>query len=258
MWIGDPMFELERYADKDRLLQLISERASDEVLVAIAENDYGRDVEQHLEVLKQIRAGMYSFDPRQYYWFPLEVLELTRWTEPGDPAYRMPIDEIGQHIARAFSCAVMLRVAGDYPSLNYAGDGNDTLVQLVVSAEQLGHDVELATFMFLAWRISALDKHDECAAYFIVAAMYLYLKVSRSPSMELLEGLAQRAIEEEAALRVRCRRGDHKPGWLLPLTLFDQRHPAWVDLFKRLELMIEGLSPYNTSSLYELQTCVGA
>lgn len=250
------MDELKAFADAAHLPRLLSGPASDKILLAIARQDYGRDVEKHLDLLKQIRGGHYSPDPRTHCWHPLEVMELTRWCEPGQPGLTLPLTVQDQHVARAFCCAIMLRIAGDYPTPGYMGDGNETLVQLVRSVTALGADVEMAAFLFLCWRLSGTAIIGEDDAFFAVATLYLYLRIASVPDLALAEALAARALTCEAAVRRRCT-GVLAPGWLLPVSDYRQRHEAWRELFRELDALIAATAPDATSALYELQVQVG-
>lgn len=249
------MDDVKKYADPNHLLDVISKLTNDDILTAIAHADYGKEVEEHLGVLQKIRAGMYTFDPRLYYWHPLEVVELTRWTEPGEPGHGMGISEYDHHIARAFCCSLILRLEGDFP--NYStDDGIQTLIQFIRSVEVLGHKVEMAAFMFLAWRVSDLKVCGAGSAYFIIVLLYLYLRVSKEPDRDFIENLAIQAIEEEH--RERKEWVEEPTGWLLPLTVFDIKRAEWKIFFKKLESLLEGVAPPDTSALYQLKMNLGA
>lgn len=251
------MDDLKPYADPDRLPALLSGLASDQILRAIAGQDYGRDIEKHFDLLKQVRGGHYSPDPRTHYWYPLEVMELVRWCEPGVPGYFLPLPERDMHIARAFCCAIMLRIAGDYPTPGYMGDGNETVVQMVRSVVVLGAEAEMAAFLLLCWRLSGTAIIGDDEAFFALATLYLYLRIATPPDLALAEALAARALACEAAMRKR-RKSAVAPGWLLPLADYNQRHEAWRLLFRELDALIEGISPDAMSALYELKIQVGA
>jgi hypothetical protein len=76
-WIREH-FPPDQRSAVDHLRGLIDES----MLREIAEADYAKDVEGHFAALKPIWQGgdLTELD----HWFPMEVLELIRWSEPED------------------------------------------------------------------------------------------------------------------------------------------------------------------------------
>lgn len=112
-WIHD------RYtADPWAALDYYRERLDEGMLREIAEADYAQDVDQHLEALRpMVRGERFSEIP---CWYPGEVLELTRWSNPVS-------DDVRGHLMRGFSCAALwLDAKGEY--------GRETLFPLLESA----------------------------------------------------------------------------------------------------------------------------
>ena len=84
---SDLLRELGVEADERGLLDAIRPQVTASMLRKIAEADYGAQAKGHLEALEQIaRTGIV---PQPLRWVPGEVLELTRWSEPDQPAARV-------------------------------------------------------------------------------------------------------------------------------------------------------------------------
>ena len=93
--------------EPDVLLRAISAHVDDEVLTEISLADYGEDAEVHLAALRTIRdTGTFSLP---MHWYPAEVLELIRWSEPEDPNWKPGRTGEFGHWMRAFCCAALLR-----------------------------------------------------------------------------------------------------------------------------------------------------
>ncbi len=106
------------------LLRAISRNTSDQMLERIASSDYGQDIDRHLVDLRQIRDN--GVFPKEMYWYPAEVLELFRHSEPGCGDPKRGEDDEFIHWARAFTCAALLRATrepwnyGDALSRNFS------------------------------------------------------------------------------------------------------------------------------------------
>src|SRR5579864_1954066 len=101
--------------DEDSLLSELSKRISDGMLAQIAQADYGQDQEQHLAQLRLLRDKRIFVEPM--HWYPCEVLELIRNSEPDDS---FEPNRVHEHWLRAFASAALLR-AKEEP-WNYSGD----------------------------------------------------------------------------------------------------------------------------------------
>jgi hypothetical protein len=135
--------------ESEGLLREISAHTSDRMLQTIAEADYGQDIDKHLAALLQVRdAGVF---PKDMHWFPGEVLELFRHSEPGRGDLEKGEDDEFVYWARAFCCAALLRATHD--PWNY-GDGIDTektTIQLIHSLRALPADMTPQAVRFFAW-----------------------------------------------------------------------------------------------------------
>src|ERR1700759_2204844 len=115
--------------EPDVLLRAISAHISDEMLEVISIADYGDRADEHLAALRQVRdTGTF---PAELHWCPMEVFELTRWSEPDDPDWKPGrTGEFGQWM-RAFSCSAILRAEHEPWKHRYNDASTDsTVIQL--------------------------------------------------------------------------------------------------------------------------------
>ncbi len=164
------------------------------MLREIAEADYGRDAEAHLKALCEIKSEK-NLSPMA--WEPQEVLELTRWSEPDDPTWEPGSVGIRGHWMRLFSCAVLIRAAGEPQNDDYITSGEDsTIIQFVASALTLGHDVSLKALRFLCWRMRYRLLDDWDRPYFAVATLLLCVALGKHNSETLHDLMAATYSDE--------------------------------------------------------------
>jgi hypothetical protein len=141
--------------EPDALLREISKHVDDEMLEWISTADYGSLADEHMVALRQVRdTGTF---PSKMYWCPMEVLELIRWSEPEDPEWKPGRTGEFGHWMRAFSCSAILRATRE--PWNY-GDGlgtDSTLVQMVLSLNELPIDFTAQAVKSLAWLLIDSD-----------------------------------------------------------------------------------------------------
>jgi hypothetical protein len=89
--------------DQTGLFKIIARHVDDAMLREIAAADYGQDIEQHLAPLRTLRDGGMPPEPRS--WYPDEVLELIRWSQPDDPTWQPSGRGSRGHWMLAFSCS---------------------------------------------------------------------------------------------------------------------------------------------------------
>jgi hypothetical protein len=204
------------------------------MLQEIAAADYGQDVDKHLVGLRQIRdTGTF---PPNMVWFPMEVLELIRWSQPEDPEWKPGRTGEFGHWIRAFSCAAILRATRE--PWNY-GDGistNETTIHLILSLRVLPVDFTPQAVKFFAWLLANSEpegRDDQVCAYGITL---LWFALHRTPSVEdetlvsLVNWIVRRARElylnlifEPGPLPIRMGVGNPPPSpWIaLGSALFD-------------------------------------
>jgi hypothetical protein len=219
----------------DTLLDRLRERVDDEILEEIAGCDYDFDAPDNLRELRRIRDT--GKTPAPMTWNPEEVLCLTRWSEP-DERVRDEAKRARGHVMRAFACAALLRAAAEPANrdANFTCGENDTLAQLLASANVLGPEIMKATGQFLAWRTPQLEM-DEARPFFAFGLLSLAAAGERSQFPEALLGrLAEWVVEEEAWNRTAQGQWfiGQRTRWLLGLTVYDQRSQVWVTLGARL------------------------
>ncbi|MDB6135678.1 MAG: hypothetical protein JWM59_3921 [Verrucomicrobiales bacterium] len=217
--------------DKQAAVEYFRRFVDEGMLLEIAQADYIDGAETHLAALKPIREG--NEVGEMDVWYPGEVLELVRWSEPNDPNSGCPDapSVLRGHQMRAFCCAVLLASPTFEPH-------NVTLIQLMGSAMMMGDDALKATGGFLLWRIEGLrsDCEEERPFFALAIAAAAYLL---DPSMEVSKEaeLAAWLSEEENAERE--HRVKHDPHyrtvpWLLGLTWTEMRHDRWRELMRKM------------------------
>lgn len=217
--------------DKQAAVEYFRRFVDEGMLRKIAQADYGEGVETHLAALRPLWEG--NEVGEMDVWYPGEVLELMRWSEPDnpDPARAAAPDALRDHQMRAFCCAVLLASPTFEPD-------NDTLIQLMGSAMVMGDDALKATGGFLLWRIAGLrsdcEEERPFFALAIAAAAWLldpFMEVSKEA--ELAAWLA----EEENAERDHQAQYNPDRGaapWLLGLTWRNGRQDRWRDLMGKI------------------------
>ena len=244
------MMKMERlsmlHPSADALLAVLRPWLDDAVLRKIAEADYGTDVEAHLRALRRIRDQGKVSSPLR--WEPREVLALTRWSHPAGAADSTSVASPGAfwsagrdfHVARAFSCAVLL-IAGANPANSGYAEltvEEQTAAPLIASALALGPEVGEAASSLLAWRIAPGSPLGPMDRPFFAFGILVLATALRLPhwSEEDIGELAEWVLSEEQAARAhlgaRRTRGRGKR-WLLDLSQ-GQSHRIWRELGKHL------------------------
>jgi len=222
-WIRE-RFPPDQRSAVDYLRPLIDEG----MLREIAESDYAQGVAEHLAALKPIWEGgeLTELD----HWFPMEVLELVRWSEPKDSSWKPGSTGLRGHKMRAYSCAVLLATPNFEPD-------KQTLIQMVDSVSLLGSEAEKATARFLVWRLDTLSCNKDRPFFALaLAAITHSLEISLSSSLE--QELADWVTDEESAERTyqagfrdSCRNAP----WMFGLSFNDMRNERWKALIRSVQ-----------------------
>lgn len=197
------------------------------MLQEIAEADYAQGSEKHLQALRPIWSGANLTELDS--WYPREVLELIRWSEPEDPEWKPGASGLRGHRMRAFSCAVLLAA----PNSEH---GQDTLIQLIDSAFSLGADAQEATAKFLTWKVETLDREQDRPFFAFALASLLQVlepKLSSAKEQQLADWLQQ----EEAAEREYQAKYDKNwrtSPWLVGPSPDGLRIKRWVTLLQKV------------------------
>jgi hypothetical protein len=196
-------------------------------LDAIAAADYGQDHAEHLAALDEIQRTGGVRHPLP--WFPLEVLQLVRWSE-GDAV---------DHLARAFACTVLC--IDDAGPLRWHDGNESTIAVLLHSAIALGTEAVDDVIGLLAAMANAY-RDDELRAF---AELALVLAaVWRDATDPRIAPLVTRLISDEARLREQTTRWSER--WLLGITNFDLRHELWRALAQSILAPSVGHDPQLT------------
>lgn len=217
-WLRD-RFPPDQRSAVDYLRVMINES----MLKEIAAADYAHDVEKHLAALKPIWEGndLTELD----HWYPKEVLELIRWSEPEDSDWKPGSIGLRGHKLRAFSCAILLATPNFEPN-------KETLIQMVDSVIFLGPEAQEASARFLVWRIDTLGREEDRPFFALaLAAITQALDETLSASME--QDLTDWVICEESSERTYLAGFDESyrnAPWMFGLSFNDMRNMRWQTL----------------------------
>lgn len=222
-WIRE-RFPPDQRSAVDHLRGLIDEG----MLREIAEADYAQDVEGHFSALRPIWEGgdLTELD----HWFPMEVLELIRWSEPEASVWKPGSTGSRGHKMRAFSCAVLLATPNFEPD-------KETLIQMVDSVSLLGSEAQEATARFLVWRLDTLGREED-RPFFALALAAIIQSLGASLSTAMEQELADWVAGEESFERAYLA-GFHDSyrdaPWMFGLSFSDMRNQRWKALIRAVQ-----------------------
>ena len=194
-----------------RLFDRLRTEVSGDALQTIASCDYGYELEQNLAALEDIVETGQLRHPLP--WFPLEVLQLERWTDNLDM----------DHVAHGFACTVLL--LDDSGPTPFTDGIESTISSHLRSCIVLGREyVEAAIGLYAAIANAHRDPLMRAFAdlFLVLAAVWRDADDPRIPP------LVARLVHDEAELRQ--QETVWGTNWLLGLTNFDQRHPQIREL----------------------------
>lgn len=141
------------------LENLLANRVDSQMLNEIAHADYGESVFEHLAALRNAITGSFVV-PLE--WEPIEVLELTRWTEPATKiSHEKPEEETKtEHWMRLFCCTVLLKTSAQPENHESFISEDATIIQFTESAIELGESTTEAAIEFLEWLLQT--SHLDC------------------------------------------------------------------------------------------------
>jgi hypothetical protein len=140
-------------ASHERLLDVTRRAVDDSMLREIAQADYGVDADAYLAALRPIRdTGILPLTVTCW-----EVLNLTIFSGPNGPDREACGSADRANRMRAFACAVALQ--GGFEGCG-AGMAETALVQCLVSARQLGEEMNTAIGSFITWAMPVVDDAD--------------------------------------------------------------------------------------------------
>lgn len=152
------------------LLKLIRPEVDDEMLLNIADADYGNGLEENLNILRRIVDKIEFVSPLK--WNPREVLTLCRWAETGPNTSRRNI------IQRVFCCYCLLCDSGD-PKICPGTGWEDSIVRLLENALVLGPDFSEALARFIVWRLPLVDPDYSRNRPFLAVALFILAVLTR-------------------------------------------------------------------------------
>jgi hypothetical protein len=230
--------------EPDGLLREVSRHITDEMLFEIASADYRQDVEKHFIALRQVRdTGTF---PEKMYWFPGEVLELMRWSQPDNPEWQPGrTGELG-HWMRAFCCVALLRATREPWNHGDSLSADDSLIHLIFSLRALHTDLTQEAVRFMAWLLRESDPEgqkyqDEQVCFYGIGLLWFALHRPPPPPNRDLLYIAQWIVRREEEIRKRWPRRDER--WLLGLSAGNAPPSPWERLGIDLcHLDLSGLS----------------
>jgi hypothetical protein len=193
-----PGAELARLLDDLRpdelaLRDWVRTRLNASIVREMASRDHGMRVEEHREAIEALLVARRL--PAELSWAPGEVLELSSFQAPADSEVQPGSAAWRGHIARLFSCLVLVR-ANDttIPAATLAG--------LVESALALGPEATEGAVRYLAWcrlhEPGAWRDDAEARPFLTFGLLLLYGAASRDPAVA--DGLARAFVSEVEAL----------------------------------------------------------
>jgi hypothetical protein len=252
-----PQFMMEQLLapfdpDENALTPLFQAKIDDVMLREIAAADYGWMADECYTLLRSIlETGLVASDN-----FNLrEVLELIRWSEPGDPEWSPGGHGPRGHWMRLFASTALLRLAPKYREL--FGSECDTLAQLISSAVELGQPVARAAAGLLAWRFLSYPGDEENPAFLAFAILLLAAHLERGEDRgPWLKDLATWVEDEESRARNATSSWHsslpHRNEWLTGLTPFRQREAVWRSLAHRILARPESPHPRDAGEALQL------
>ena len=211
--------------DPDVLQHAISAHIDDAMLQAISIADYGMDSEEYLVALRQVRDTC-AF-PKDLVRFPMEALELIRWSEPENPEWKPRRIGAFGHWMRAFSCAAILRVEHEPYNYHYNDGCTDaTTVQLTLSLGSLPVDLSSQARRHFSWLILNSEPEGENQAIrgYGVALLWFSLHITSRVPDETLASIAQWLIRQ--ADEVNWKKSEGRSG-LREMVLNCMEGSAW-------------------------------
>jgi hypothetical protein len=221
--------------DPDPLIKIINHHVDDAMLREIAAADYGQDIEQHLAPLRTLRDGGVPPEPRS--WYPDEVLELIRWSQPDDPTWQPSGRGEDGYWMRAFACAALLQSGLSPEHLATRDDIPTNLPILLLSLDRLPPVFGETPIQFVAGLLEHLndDEHSELRALCGIALIFCALKFSpATTSDQTLVAIGEWVSAREQEVGDSLRK--HWPtSTQLPLLDETLRSENWQAIGRRLE-----------------------
>lgn len=225
---GPGPFPIHKQGDQLALLDALAAELDSLDLQQMAHLDWGQDAKEHLAQLHLIANRLTLPSPMR--WHPAEVLELERWSEPGDVSDGQSPGRL--HRRRAFACTALLVAQGDPANRLDIFGGNQTLIQLIESLDALRLRLDEEAASLLLWlipRLGEIDRSEGDHAFMGLGLVYFALGLptwSNADLTSLLDWLM--AAEGAVAGRWKRRRAPDAVGqWLLAATIYNQRHEKW-------------------------------
>jgi hypothetical protein len=203
--------------DADGLLRVLRSRMDDDMLREIASADYGTRVEEHLAPLLAFRETG-SFPSDWGTWCPMEVLELTRHSQPDQPDWKPGSKGLHGHWIRAFATACILRRLGEKEDLGYENSLTQSLAPMIGSLAILEANLNLGLGQdaagFITWLATRFDKqtlHEEWPA---LASSRLIAGLSPAADLSDDQAISLAAFIAQSVAEVDDRRWFHEQSWL--------------------------------------------
>jgi len=241
---------LQRFnPNAEDLLDLLLPQIEDGMLQQIAAADYGNDIEEHLLPLSEFR------DRRivpVLNWYPCEVLELIRWSEPDQRGWRPGDEGRRGHLLRAFACTMLLRSYAISENHDRWNSFNETSIQLVDSVQALGVDLIEPASSFFAWcveRLAPLDEDGIEGPFLGLALLRLTIELQNQPDDAIVD--LCKWIEEQVSALLREKQwwATRQKNWLLSTNHHNLRNDRWLAVGRELYQWAEAQPPSDKATM---------
>lgn len=192
-----PSWLHERYEpSRDGLLRQLATSMDAALVDFIAAADYGNDFQENQAAIWSIIRRIEVPCPLQL--FLREVLELTRWSEPGEYEQAQAGTPERFHMTRLFACLVLL-IASSEPANEGHFDDSPTLLQFVESVLHLNPSIQQAAGNFLKWRLTIAARDYPLPDFFLAFVILLSIDAGRPMSAAQMDELAKWFVDAEAS-----------------------------------------------------------
>lgn len=225
-------FPLSRASDHTKLFKWVLNAVTDADLKAIAASDYGADIPQHLNGLRNIVRNHEL--PDMSKWHPGEVIELSRWaTVPHDAP---PEKALSIHLQRLFCCTVLFMIDGEHKGSVIGIE--PMLAQLIESLEAFHPDIAIYASDMVLWLLQNSDCYRlEELGCMGIALLHLAIanpSWSNEELVRVVEWLDDLDNAEMAELRDRYGYRNFPKTWLLEREEWDRCDKRWLMLANNL------------------------
>ncbi len=222
---------------RSALLDWLRPQISQSMLEEIAAADYGEEVSDHIAgIERQLsdapHSGLLPLNP-------LEVLQLTRWTDPDIGWGDMPPTGQRGHLKRLLACTLLLQSAASIKNVDSLNDEEEymldtsggTLIQLVRSALAFSYEAQSFALGLMLWLLEEL-MYPPLRPFIAYCAFLLWLSCrGQHVSAESVQFVGDWVDAEEKHCRELLGSKVDSERWLVGLNIYlgPDRGMKWND-----------------------------